>query len=101
MKVRCEFMLTRFVGETLKSLRKKYRMTIPVLAEKTGIATSCVSRYETGLTDMSVDAVAKMCKVFDLRPSEFIAMAEGLELDYAKKVMADPRMRELLREIQR
>lgn len=56
------------IGITLKEARVKQRLTMRELAERMGVTTTTVSRYESGQGNLSIDVIFRIAKHLGLRP---------------------------------
>ncbi len=65
------------IGEAMRKLRKKKKMTQDELAEKLEVATANISRYETGKQGIEVDKLPALAKALDVSVSEFFQVASG------------------------
>lgn len=63
--------LSEIVGENLMNLRKKRKLTLNDLAQKSKVSTSTISRYENGKSSMSLDTIDKILICLDTTPIIF------------------------------
>ncbi|KGA59621.1 MULTISPECIES: helix-turn-helix domain-containing protein [Proteus] len=61
------------VGRQLKALRLKKTLNGTQLGKMLGISQQQVSRYENGVTTLSIDAIVTICLCFNLSLKEFLA----------------------------
>lgn len=54
--------LERYLGSTLRELRRKHGMTIADVSERTGISRGMLSRIETGRTATSLDTLSRLAQ---------------------------------------
>ena len=55
-----------FLGEKVKILRKKKKMTLQQLSEKTDLSTGYLSQFERGKTTIAVEYLQRIAQVFDV-----------------------------------
>ncbi|MEM1430625.1 MAG: XRE family transcriptional regulator [Pseudomonadota bacterium] len=67
------------VGQEVRDLRKVKGMTIPQLAEVSGLSTGFISQMERGLSSPSVDALRKIAKALDVSISWFFRNDEAVD----------------------
>lgn len=65
------------MGTVIKRLRKAKGMSQAVLADKIGVATPNVSRYENGSQGIEFDKFSLIADALGVKVSEMFAMAEG------------------------
>ncbi|ONK21710.1 hypothetical protein BLX87_20780 [Bacillus sp. VT-16-64] len=61
------------VGKRIKSLREQANMSGRLLAEKTNLDPSQISKIEKGVSKPSLDALERICKVLNISLSEFFS----------------------------
>lgn len=61
------------VGRQLKTLRLKQALNGTQLGKILGISQQHVSRYENGVTTLSIDTIVTICLYFNLSLKEFLA----------------------------
>lgn len=61
------------IGRRLKSLRLKHALNGTQLGKILGISQQQVSRYENGVTTLSIDTIVIICLYFNLSLREFLA----------------------------
>jgi transcriptional regulator with XRE-family HTH domain len=52
--------LERYLGSTIRELRRKHGLTIAVISERTGISRGMLSRIETGQTATSLESLSRL-----------------------------------------
>jgi len=67
------------IGEALKELRGKKKLTQDELADLVGSTAANISRIENGKHGASVDLLNSIAYVFNLKVYQLIAMAEGYD----------------------
>lgn len=75
------YKMKKEMGKAMRQLRKANKMTQDDLAEKIGVATANISRYENGSQGIEVDKLPVLAKALDVTIPEFFALATGEELD--------------------
>lgn len=61
------------VGKRIKNLREQANMSGRLLAEKTNLDPSQISKIEKGVSKPSLDALERICKVLNISLSEFFS----------------------------
>lgn len=61
-----------FIGEKIKQLRKKKRLTGDELAKHIGVSQQQISRYEQGINCVNIDLLAKLSELFQVPIQIFI-----------------------------
>ena len=64
------------LGEKLRTLRKRAKLTLTELAQKTGMAEATISRIETGKIVGRLESHRRICEAFGLTLAEFYADLE-------------------------
>lgn len=59
------------IGLKIKELRTQKKLTLKDLSEQTSLSTGFLSQLERGLTNISIDWLAKIAKVLDVELLEF------------------------------
>src|SRR5579864_4477940 len=54
--------LERYLGSTIRELRRKHGLTIAVISERTGISRGMLSRIETGQTATSLETLSRLAQ---------------------------------------
>lgn len=67
------------IGEVLKELRLKRKLTQDELADLVGTSAANISRIETGKHGVGSDLLNSIAFVFELKVYQIIAMAEGFD----------------------
>ena len=62
------------LGESLKSIRKKYKMTQGDVAKLLGISRSGYTYYETDTTVPSIEALKKLAVIYDTSVDDIVGM---------------------------
>ena len=65
------------VGERIKDLREKQKLTQNGLAEKAGISQSHLRRVELGQAGITVEHLRLICDVFNMSLSDFFAYEDA------------------------
>ncbi|MFS0708959.1 helix-turn-helix domain-containing protein [Kocuria palustris] len=91
------------MGKKIKKLREQANMSGRLLAEKTNLDPSQISKIEKGVSKPSIDALERICQVLNISLSEFFADASnGKSAEYQEfiETMNDltPMQRKLLSE---
>lgn len=63
----------RMIGYQLRLIRIEYGLSGLQLGRIMGISQQQVSRYEHGLTSMSIDSLVLLCNYFNVKPDYFLA----------------------------
>lgn len=61
------------IGKRIKNLREQANMSGRLLAEKTNLDPSQISKIEKGVSKPSLDALERICKVLNISLSEFFS----------------------------
>lgn len=64
------------LGENIKGLRKQNKMTLKVLADKTGFSISFLSQLERGKSSATLESLKKISLVFGVNPGYFFNEAD-------------------------
>ncbi len=62
------------VAESLKTIRKKYKMTQEDVAVFLGVSRSGYTYYETGKSEPSIEALKKLAAIYDITVDEIVGM---------------------------
>lgn len=65
------------LGTAIKKLRVEKKMSQALLAEKVGVSTPNISRYESGKQNPEFDKMKDIAEALNVRMSDLILMAEG------------------------
>ena len=68
------------IGAVLKQIRNVYSMTAKDLASELEISPSYLSEIENNKKAPSIDLLGKYSKIFDIKTSSIILMAEDYEI---------------------
>lgn len=60
------------VGENIKKMRKKLKITQDELAEKLSVTRQAVSNWENGKTEPDIETLTKMAQIFDISIDELV-----------------------------
>lgn len=61
------------IGEKIRNLRIKYKLTQEQLAEKSDLSVNFISKLERDKkTNISIDKLSKICSVFEITIPEFL-----------------------------
>lgn len=63
------------VGKKIKSLRNQTGISARLLADKTDLDPSQISKIENGTSKPSLDALQRICEVLDISVSDFFAVS--------------------------
>lgn len=64
--------------ETIKSLRKKNKMTQQELGDQLGVTKATIQKYESGaIINLKQDTIQKLSKIFCVHPSVFLPTLEN------------------------
>ena len=55
------------IGNKIKELRKKYKMTQKALAKKLYVTPQAISRWENGIVEPSLQAVVEIAIIFNVQ----------------------------------
>ena len=64
------------IGEELKSLRLKNKLTLAVVAERMGCSRQLIMFYEKGIVSISVPQLIKICDIYN---SSYIVVLEKVK----------------------
>ena len=62
------------LGESLKTIRKKFNMTQDEVAVFLGVSRSGYTYYETGKSEPSIDTLKKLATIYDITVDEILSM---------------------------
>lgn len=68
----------------IRTIRKKYGLTVEELAQKANLTRMTVSNIETAKGNPTMETIEALARVFQLSPSELIRMAEKNKAEPAK-----------------
>lgn len=60
------------VGENIKKMRKKLKITQDELSEKLNVTRQAVSNWENGKTEPDIETLTKMAQIFDISIDELV-----------------------------
>ena len=69
------------LGERIKELRTAFGMSQVTLAEKTGVTKQCVSNWENGYIQPSIDALIKLTEVFSAGADYMLGLTNKRTID--------------------
>ena len=69
------------IGQTMRQLRKAKKMTQDALAEKLGVATANISRYESGQQGIEIDKLPVLAEALGVSVPDFFAVATGTDVE--------------------
>ena len=91
------------VGERIKDLREKMKLTQNGLAERAGISQSHLRRVELGQSGITVEHLRLICDVFNITLSDFFAYEnvrdEASEIIATLTPMQQKRLLEFLKSL--
>lgn len=67
------------IGERLRELRARRRMTQAMLAEKSGVAQSLISQYEKNITAIGIKNIVKLAKTLRCKIADIDDRIDGRE----------------------
>lgn len=70
----------QLLGRYLRELRLSHGWTLVELSEKTGIASSFLSRVEHGKRGISIKVLCKLARAFNVYPGEILTKSGYWEL---------------------
>jgi quercetin dioxygenase-like cupin family protein/DNA-binding transcriptional regulator YiaG len=82
------------MGMKIGLLRKKSKMTIEELSEKTGLSVAHLTELEEGRGFAPVGDMLRIARVLTIDPSELLQKSGGRDRDLEKRRISDFRMRE-------
>ena len=62
------------LGESLKTIRKRFNMTQDEVAVFLGVSRSGYTYYETGKSEPSIDTLKKLATIYDITVDEILSM---------------------------
>lgn len=78
------------LGYKLRMLRQGAGLTQEMLAEKVGVSTQQIQKYESGRDNISTDKLQQFAEVFSVPVQEFFSeTSEVLPLDVSERVLLD------------
>ena len=69
------------LGDKIKELRIAYGINQVVLAQKTGVSKQCVSNWENGYIQPSIDMLLKLAKIFSVSTDYLLELEEKRTID--------------------
>lgn len=70
--------ITKQIGERIRTARKTKKLTQQQLSEKTGIQRSLITRYELGMIEIGMPAFVTICEALDVNYAEIL---EGIKTE--------------------
>jgi len=67
------------IGAKVKALRTKQKFTLKQLSEETGLSIGFLSQLERGLSNIAVDSLMKIARVFGVSISDFFVDSRHVE----------------------
>ena len=90
------------LSERIKELRTAHGMSQVLLAEKAGISKQCVSNWENGYIQPSVDMLIKLSQLFSVSTDYILGLSDERLLDTAGLTEAQlARIQELINDIRK
>jgi transcriptional regulator with XRE-family HTH domain len=78
------------LGCKLRTLRQDASLTQEALAEKVGVSTQQIQKYESGRDNISTDKLQQFAEVFSVPVQEFFSeTSEVLPLEVSERVLLD------------
>ncbi|EGT3611433.1 helix-turn-helix transcriptional regulator [Morganella morganii] len=65
--------INRVVGHQLKKLRREHNLSGAEFGEITGVSQQQISRYEHGITPVSIEMIFNICVYFKIPLRQFLA----------------------------
>lgn len=62
--------MRELIGEKIRDLRVKHNMTLECLSNDLGMSRQRLARIEKGQSDISLDILQKLSKIFDVKVGE-------------------------------
>ena len=88
-------------GERLKDVRKDHQDTQETLAQKLGVSTPTVSKWEQGESDPSVSTLVRLCRLYDVSADFLLGLSDEDPLFTRKRRAAlSDKSREALRQFE-
>lgn len=75
------------VGQRIRMLRSRHRMTLRDLSAQCGLSVSFLSQIERGLSSFSIPSLGAICQALDVSLAEMLVITNGP----GKAFLADPR----------
>ena len=69
------------LGDRIKELRKAYGMSQVLLAQKAGVSKQCVSNWENGYIQPSIDTLIKLAALFSVGTDYMLELTDKRALD--------------------
>ena len=86
------------LGERIKKIRNKRKMTQADLAEATELSVSYISYIENGMKYLSVDSLIKIAKALDTTPDillgDIVGDANSVQISYFNEIIHDCSVKE-------
>ena len=72
------------IGERMKSIRKKQKVSVDYIAEKLGVSVSTIYRYEnSSIEKIPIHHFQKLCEILETSPAVLMGNAEqASDMDY-------------------
>lgn len=70
--------ITKQIGERIRTARKAKKLTQQQLSEKTGIQRSLITRYELGMIEIGMPAFVTICEALNVNYAEIL---EGIKTE--------------------
>ena len=71
-------MLREIIGNNLRILRKRLRLSQQKVADKTDMVQKDISKIENGMENIGVDKLEQICKGLGVHPSELVTDPYGI-----------------------
>jgi len=69
------------LGDRIKELRTAHGMNQVVLAQKAGVSKQCVSNWENGYIQPSIDMLVKLAELFSVSTDYMLELTNGRTID--------------------
>ena len=84
------------IGERIKALRKQKKISQKDLAEKLGITSNTLYRYEHGDISISLEMLHKIAEALDM---SFLELVDGISIEYKYTVSNIDEINKKIREL--
>lgn len=64
------------IGEVLREIRKESGLTLPRIAELSGLSSSAICAYERGARGVSLDGLYRLARTYDVDPLLLVSVME-------------------------
>ena len=74
--------MRELIGEKIRDLRVKHNMTLECLSNDLGMSRQRLARIEKGQSDISLDILQKLSKIFDVKVGDLTNVSDTLEVSF-------------------